>query len=94
MNYATKGKPVTSVNHCNRIEVKHIKILFQKKIGTFKGCDVWLQHIEDNTPPNYASYCVQYGGGGHYFPTLKEAEVYLKKRKFTKGKIDYETDPN
>ena len=55
---------------------------------------MWLQHIEDNTPPNYASYCVQYGGGGHYFPTLKEAEVYLKKRKFAKGKIDYETDPN
>jgi hypothetical protein len=41
MNYATKGNPVTSVNHCNPQEVKHIKILFQKKIGTFKGCDVW-----------------------------------------------------
>ena len=56
-----------------------MKILKQQRICTVRGCDVWLQHIEDNAPPSYASYCVQYGGGGRYFPTLEEAQACWEK---------------
>lgn len=62
-----------------------MKILKQQRICTVRGCDVWLQHIEDNAPPSYASYCVQYGGGGRYFPTLEEAQAYLQNRKFIRS---------
>lgn len=71
-----------------------MKILSQRTIGIFKGCVCILQHIEDNTPPNYAEYCVQYGGNGRYFQTLEDAETYLKKRKFVKGKWEIETIQN
>ena len=61
-----------------------MKILFQTKIGTFRGCPCMLQRIDDR-PINYAEWCVFYAGNGHYFPTFEEAENYMIKRKFMKG---------
>lgn len=49
----------------------------ERKIATRKGCDIFLQELEND---RYATACVQYAGNGKYFPTLEEAEAYIFKR--------------
>lgn len=61
-------------------------ILSQKKICTHKGCTVWLQRIQDDSPPDYAKWCVQFAGNGHYFSEYDEAVDYMRKRKFLSNK--------
>ena len=62
-----------------------MKILFQTKIGTFRGCPCVLQRIDD-TQINYAEWCVQFAGNGHYFSEYDEAVAYIRKRKFLSNK--------
>ena len=59
-----------------------MQILNEKTVCFCKGCPVILQRIQDSTPPNYANFCVKFGGGGHYFRTEEEAYTYMKQRKF------------
>ena len=86
-NYTTRKNAVTSVTSVTAIQKRgeNMKILAEKEIARKKGCSVWLQHIEDSTPPSYANWRVEFAGNGHYFPTLAEAENYLRKRRFLKG---------
>ena len=52
----------------------------------FKERLVWLQRIQDYSPPDYAEWCVQFAGNGHYFPEYDEAVDYIRKRKFLNNK--------
>lgn len=61
-------------------------ILSQEKICTHKGCTVWLQRIQDHSPPDYAEWCVHFAGNGHYFPEYDDAIEYIRKRKFLNNK--------
>ena len=47
---------------------------------------MWLQRIQDYSPPDYAEWCVQFAGNGHYFPEYDEAVNYIRKRKFLNNK--------
>lgn len=49
----------------------------EKRIATRKGCDIYLQELEND---RYATACVQYAGNGKYFKTLEEAQNYIFKR--------------
>ena len=69
-----------------------MKILSTNEVARHRGCSVWLQEIEDSTPPSYANWCVHFAGNGHYFPTLAEAENYLRKRRFLKGELQIENN--
>ena len=80
------GKMRNSCNLCNRQRGETMVILSQEKICTHKGCIVWLQRIQDYSPPDYAEWCVQFAGNGHYFPEYDEAVNYIRKRKFLNNK--------
>ena len=41
-------------------------------------CAAILMH--DTRPSNPEPWCVQYGGGGHYFPTYEEMAAYCELR--------------
>lgn len=49
----------------------------ERKIATRKGCDIFLQEIEND---HYATHCVQYAGNGKYFQSLEAAQNYIYKR--------------
>lgn len=70
----------------NQQRGKTMVILSQEKIGTYKDCIVWLQRIQDSSPPDYAKWCVQFAGNGHYFRKYDEAIDYMRKRKFLNNK--------
>ena len=40
------------------------------------GIPVTLQTLEQD----YSSFCVRFGGNGHYFKTIEDAAVYVKRR--------------
>ena len=80
------GKMRNSCNLCNRQRGETMVILSQEKICTHKGCIVWLQRTQDYSPPDYAEWCVQFAGNGHYFPEYDEAVDYIRKRKFLNNK--------
>ena len=54
-----------------------MKIKSETRIASRKGCDIYLQELEND---RYATACVQYAGNGKYFKTLEEAKAYIYKR--------------
>lgn len=48
-----------------------------RKIATRKGCDIYLQELEND---RYATYCVQYAENGKYFKSLEAAQNYIFER--------------
>ena len=53
-----------------------LKITKAETLFCWRGYPVVLQWLDDE----YCNYCIQYGGGGHYFKTLDEAREYIRNR--------------
>ena len=52
--------------------------VFSQRVPGGGGLCLTIQHDPDEVMP----WCVQYGGGGHYFLTMPEAVNYIRSRKW------------